>query len=114
MLKMEIKKGNDYLEEGADYHTYGISVDGHDNQIEVYGDKQLRDDIVKFLQIRERIVKERTMVVIEKCVHQINRPHPGISMGMNEDGRGDCRICQPHPDNKNCSHFHPVKISYDG
>jgi hypothetical protein len=29
------------------------------------------------------------------------------------EGVGDCRICQPHPDNKNCKLYYPIKIQVE-
>jgi len=48
--------GDNYLEKGACYKTYGISRmtdekdQGHANQIEVYGDEDLRDYILELLK----------------------------------------------------------------
>jgi hypothetical protein len=55
-------KGDDYKEDFADYKTFGISenkrVDNrllHTNKIEIYGDEELRDKIIKLLNIFEKL-----------------------------------------------------------
>jgi hypothetical protein len=30
---------------------------------------------------------------------------------MNQNGRGDCFICTPHPDNVNCTHYNMVHMA---
>jgi len=42
------------------------------------------------------------------CIHQICRPSTDTRVGMNEGGRGDCFVCTPDEDNKNCSHYKMV------
>jgi hypothetical protein len=49
-------KGDDFLEKGVAYHTFGITeqskeknIEDHTNKIEVYGDSKLRDKIIKLL-----------------------------------------------------------------
>jgi len=41
------------------------------------------------------------------CVKHLNRMKEGY---IAIEGVGDCRICQPHPDNKNCKLYYPIKI----
>jgi len=53
---MEFKPGNDYLAENASMHTYGISIDTHNNMIEVYGDEALRDKIIELLNANSLII----------------------------------------------------------
>lgn len=43
------KPGSDYFDEGATYTTYGINVKNHFNRIEVHGDPELRNKIIKLL-----------------------------------------------------------------
>ena len=42
-------KGCDYTEENATFKTYGINVDRWENKIEVYGDEELRDQLIDLL-----------------------------------------------------------------
>lgn len=41
------------------------------------------------------------------CIHQFFRPSSYIRV----DGVGDCTICEPDDDNKNCKSYHPITIS---
>lgn len=50
-------KGMDFYrnDDPEGYHkTYGITVSGHVNQVEVYGDEGLRDRILSYLQTQEK------------------------------------------------------------
>jgi hypothetical protein len=42
------------------------------------------------------------------CIHQICRPSSETITGMNENGWGNCFICQPDEANKNCTHYKPI------
>lgn len=42
-------KGDEYKDPGDDYVTYGIDSAEHGNVIEVYGDEELRDQILDLL-----------------------------------------------------------------
>ena len=53
---MEFKPGDDFLAEGASMHTYGISIDTHNNMIEVHGDADLRDKIIELLNANSLII----------------------------------------------------------
>lgn len=59
-MSMYWRKGEDELEEGADFATYRIDRIGgrhhfsHKGQIEVYGSEQLRDLIIELLNKDER------------------------------------------------------------
>lgn len=44
------KKGDDFLKEGADHKTFGIHCINWAQQIEVHGDEELRDRILRLLQ----------------------------------------------------------------
>lgn len=52
---MRFVKGDDYRDKDSTYHTYGIDnlETGHGNQIEVYRDESLRDQIIKLLNSNE-------------------------------------------------------------
>ncbi len=53
---MEYIKGNSFKDEDNDHKTYGITEIGeetHFNKIEVYGDKKLRNKIIKLLNEEE-------------------------------------------------------------
>jgi hypothetical protein len=58
---MIIKRGDDFLEENADYITYGITIGNHTNKIQVYGNEKLRDLIITLLRQRETKRKIRTL-----------------------------------------------------
>jgi hypothetical protein len=44
------------------------------------------------------------------CVRHMNRLKEGY---LNIEGVGDCRICQPHPDNQYCKLYYPIKIQVE-
>jgi len=44
------------------------------------------------------------------CLNQLIRPQgPNIKI----DGVGDCKICLPHGDNKNCKEYYPVTLTIE-
>ena len=51
------RKGDDFLEKGKDNKTFGIHNEEWGNQIEVYGNKDLRDRILRLLQEDEDTLK---------------------------------------------------------
>ena len=63
---MEFKSGDDFLAEGASMHTYGISIDTHNNMIEVHGDAALRDEIVTLLNVNNSIILGHKVTIIDR------------------------------------------------
>lgn len=41
------------------------------------------------------------------CLHQFARPR----MTMPMEGRGDCTICMPHDDNRQCKMYCPINVT---
>lgn len=63
LIMNKYEKGDDVLRDDTDHKTFGISVKQENednywtNKIEVYSDEKLRDDILLFLETREKLRK---------------------------------------------------------
>lgn len=44
------------------------------------------------------------------CLNQLHRSKIRLYNELRPAGCGDCSICTPSEDNKNCSHYIPVKL----
>ena len=58
---MEYKRGYDYQAEGRGMGTYGITHEDYTNKIEVHGDIDLRDRILKLLNSNHLTIGSRIM-----------------------------------------------------
>jgi len=46
-----------------------------------------------------------------KCIHQLFRSKTKLPYYLRPQGCGDCTICMPSEDNKNCKCYAPVKLA---
>jgi hypothetical protein len=56
---VRFKRGDDFKEKGASHKTYGIDDGEWGNKIEVYGDSQLRNRILRYLNKTDKKKAEK-------------------------------------------------------
>jgi hypothetical protein len=68
-------QGDKYKETDADLITYGINEDDHANKIEVHGDKELRDEILRSLILSRKMMEGKNDLTEEDTDEDIDYNH---------------------------------------